>query len=122
MVLKPNRTEFPNIYTIYIPRTAEWPLLEIWHACLQHSSPLYIIYYSMIKTKLSLQISPCFVYKQGQLEALAILDRIKSTRIFPYVLLLLQERKDRLKSTRIFANVMLLLQQSKAVRRPWSFP
>ena len=40
---------FPNIY-IYILKTARLPLLEIWHACLQHSCSLYIIYYCMAVT------------------------------------------------------------------------
>ena len=35
---------------VYILKTAGLPLLEIWHACLQHSCPLYIIYYSMGQT------------------------------------------------------------------------
>ena len=48
MILKPNHTEFPDIY-IYIPKTAGLLLLEIWDACLQHSCPLYIIYYSILK-------------------------------------------------------------------------
>ena len=43
---KPNRvSEY-----IHISETAGLPLLEIWNACLQHSCPLYIIYYSMPET------------------------------------------------------------------------
>ena len=55
---KPNRvSEY-----IYIPRTAEWPLFEIWHACLQHSSPLYIIYYSMGPTRAACKLFKLYIY------------------------------------------------------------